>query len=397
MKSYRIKAELLAPLVIRQNRQSNASQGVSYLPGSTFRGALAAKYLRMKGGPEDEKFRILFLDHPVCFPNLLPTDKHGNTLSQVLPLTSVSCKRNPGFKGDDMHGVSDILAAKVIERKYPGDYDEALCPKCDNDMKSYTGFWNGDCDNPKKFQPTMFYQRHTGIDRDTGTIAPSIFFITQAMADFHKDQKSGDYLQQFLSGNIFLSNDQYEILNDLIDGHLFVGADRTRGMGELHVEIVDASPDFDIEGWDRDFEGWDRDFKDKLKDIVQDNALAQKLMSGCYFSIKLESDAILTDRFLRPTSEFELPFYNITQVLKVAKSQTIRGWNSAWGLPKPDDLAIVMGSVYLFKYNGNDLDNLKKNLNDLIIKGVGLRREEGFGRISVCDSLHVIKKDKEVI
>ncbi len=390
MKYYRIKAKLLAPLVIRQNRQSNASQGVSYLPGSTFRGALAAKFLRMKGGPEDERFRALFLDHPICFPNLLPTGEKGNTLSQVLPLTSVSCKRNPGFKGDDTHGVSDILAAKVIERKYPKDYDEALCPECHNDMKPYIRFWNGNCDSPKRFQPTMFYQRHTGIDRDTGTIAPSIFFITQAMADFQKDQKSGDYHQQFLSGNIFISDDQHEILKDLVQDvqdPLFAGADRTRGMGELLcVEIRDIpNPVFDLEKWNSDF-------KDKLKNIVQDKMLAEELMSGHYFSIKLESDAILTDRFLRPTSEFELPFDNITQVLKVAKSQTIRGWNSAWGLPKPDDLAIAMGSVYLFKYNGNDLENLKKNLNDLIIKGIGLRREEGFGRISVCDSLHVIKE-----
>ncbi len=388
MKYYRIKAKLLAPLVIRQNRQSNASQGVSYLPGSTFRGALAAKFLRMKGGPEDERFRALFLDHPICFPNLLPTGENGDILSQVLPLTSVSCKRNPGFKGDDTHRVSDILAAKVIERKYPKDYDEALCPECHNDMKPYIGFWNGNCDNPKRFQPTMFYQRHTGIDRDTGTIAPSIFFITQAMADFQKKQKSSDYYQQFLSGNIFVSVDQHEILKDLVPGPLFAGADRTRGMGELElcVEIGDIpNPDFD-------FEGWNRGFKDKLKDIVQNKVLADELMSGHYFSIKLESDAILTDRFLRPSSEFELPFDNITQVLKVAKSQTIRGWNSAWGLPKPDDLAITMGSVYLFKYNGNDLENLKKNLNDLIIKGIGLRREEGFGRISVCDSLHVIKE-----
>jgi len=73
-------------------------------------------------------------------------------------------------------------------------------------------------------------------------------------------------------------------------------------------------------------------------------------------------------------------------------SHTIRGWQASWGLPKPDDVAIKMGSVFLYRYTGDAFDELKDFLNELSYIGVGLRREEGFGRVTFCDSLHIVKE-----
>jgi hypothetical protein len=47
-----------------------------------------------------------------------------------------------------------------------------------------------------------------------------------------------------------------------------------------------------------------------------------------------------------------------------------------------------MGSVFLFRYQGEDLEGLKAKLNLLLIEGIGLRAEEGLGRIAICDPLH---------
>ncbi len=389
MKYYRMTAKLLSPLMIQGNRQSNTRESIEYLPGSTLRGALAAKFFLVQGGPEDDAFRSLFLDDPVCFPNLLPADEHGKILSQVLPMTSISCKREPGFKEKGKHGVKDTLAVNAASRITQTSPNEKFweCPECEEDMKPFPGFWSGVSDAPCKFQLTPLYHRHTGIDRATGTIAPGMFFVNQVMADFYKDEYD-EYHPQYLSGGIFMNEEQLEMLTPLIEDSLFVGADRTRGLGEIQVSLEEfLSPDIKLEEWNEMF-------KAKLESI--ENSMPQDALSGLYFSIKLESHAILTDKFLRPSSdieEFSSPDFK--PILKMTKAQTIPGWQSAWNLPKPNDLVVTMGSVFLFQYKGENAEKLKSLLNELVVKGIGLRREEGFGRISVCDSLHII--DKEVI
>jgi CRISPR-associated Csx10 family RAMP protein len=356
---------------------------MNYLPGSTLRGALAAKYLRLGGASADKDFEDLFLTNSASFPNLLPVD-NPETLSRILPLTAMSCKRMPGFRRLGGHGVQDHLVttySRIGLNSHAAKKNGSTCPECINDLQPYSGFWNGDTENPSVFESTMFYGRHTGIDRDTGTVAPSIFFTTEAISDFRKDSISEAFRPQCLSGGIFLRDEHLRILRPLIqEGSLFAGAERRRGFGELILSIAEApQATFDLETWDKSF-------KEKLK-----NLSGQEVDPDIYFSLKLESHAILVDKFLRSSSDTPLSFPHAEPLLKVAKAQKIRGWQSRWGLPKPDDLGLSMGSVFLFRYRDKDLKDLKGYLNRLLIEGIGLRREEGFGRISVCDPLHTLE------
>ncbi len=65
------------------------------------------------------------------------------------------------------------------------------------------------------------------------------------------------------------------------------------------------------------------------------------------------------------------------------------GWNAAWGLPKEKELVIEKGSVFFFKYEGSDVKGLLSRLKDVEMKGIGLKTEEGFGRVYICDSFHI--------
>ncbi len=382
MMFYRITAALLAPMAVQRNRQTNSPQTLPYLPGSSFRGAVAAKYLREGGHPEDDAFSAVFIDDPVIFPNLLPADPEGKIISQVLPLTCCSCKRHPGFKGQDGHGVSDLLAQKLVARYNNTGNEQKSCLDCGNDLKAITGFWNGQINAAVMCQPTMIYQRHTGIDRTTGTVAHKIFFTTQSMADFQKRSAVDGYDRQLLSGGTFINDKQLPLLEKLFQSPLFAGQDRTRGMGELVIAIDStAIPLLDVNAWNRKF-------KAKLASLADGN-VNQAHLSGCYFSLKLESHAILVDEFLRPTTELELNFPDVETLMKIVQAQRIRGWSDAWGLAKPDDNGIMMGSVYLFHYKGDDRKGLEQFLASLAADGVGLRRAEGFGRILACDPLHV--------
>jgi len=393
MKYCRITAKLLGPLIIQKGRQSNAPETLSYLPGSTLSGAVAAKYLRYGGTPDSEAFRALFLENPVSFPNLLPVcDPAGP--SRVLPLTAMTCKRFPGFLCENGHGVKDHLVISSIGRmlKRPPEEDFSLCAfndqeeSCASYAEQLSGYWNGDLDRPQTHTVDILYRRHTGIDRTTGTVAPTVFYTTQAIADFRRDgwgydgaTKTPDISQQYLSGDLYLDDGQYSLLRSLLEGApIFCGADRGRGYGELEVTISEVKePSFDLSQWDQGFHA-------RYTRIA-----GTEPEKGIYFSLKLESHAVFVDNFLRPTFEVSFPCPGVEQVVKIAQGRVLRGWQALWRLPKPDDVALSMGSVFLFRYTGDDREGLEHSLQQIIREGIGLRREEGCGRVSVCDPFHL--------
>ncbi|MCP5109100.1 MAG: hypothetical protein GY950_37305, partial [bacterium] len=344
----------------------------------------------------------LFIEEPVSFPDLLPIDKE-HSLSRVIPHSSLSCKRERGFSRFDKegekqpgraktgtpHGVTDRLAINAVSHKMkalPGA-DELLCPQCKQEMKPLTGFWNADSAAPRRIQPAMFFRRHTGIDRVSGTVAHSMYYISQAIPDFYKPEDSETYKPRYLVGGTYMTGRQLERLKPLMADTLFAGADRTSGMGELAVSITEEpAPTFNLEEWNRAF-------KEKLARCSKQanpDAHIEDLMKPTYFSITLESHALLVDRFLRPTADLRPDFQGIEAVARIVKAHTARGWQSAWGLPKPDDTGLEMGSVFLFSYHGTELKELNRFLEKLSVTGIGLRKEEGFGRIQVCDPFHLL-------
>jgi CRISPR-associated protein Csx10 len=384
MNFFRLTATLKAPLIIQCDRQSNVPAGLPYIPGSSWRGALAAAYLRQGGSTEDDNFRTLFGEEPISFPFLYPS-KQSKTISRVLPLTAHSCKREGGFLGEGHHGVLDTLAVNAGNRLLGrmSDADLWLCPGCGQDIKPFQGFWNADETNPLTYEVCMIFDRHTGIDRVTGTVAQGIFYTSQAVADFQKDSATGDFQPQYFTGGMFLDREQYALLSSTLSSHtLFIGADRTRGFGEVDLILEEHFPfEFDLFQWNSAFQA--KFF----------NIFGQKLPAGLYFSLKLESPAICVDKFLRPVGDLDLVFPGLETVLTVGKQHIIRGWQSSWGLPKPDDLALSPGSVFLLRYQGEDLDGLKDFMNRIMVSGIGLRRAEGFGKVSFCEPIHL----KEVI
>jgi CRISPR-associated protein Csx10 len=70
----------------------------------------------------------------------------------------------------------------------------------------------------------------------------------------------------------------------------------------------------------------------------------------------------------------------------------LSGWNSAWGLMKDVELITDKGGVYLFSTTQSNL--WREKLNDLEIKGVGERTEEGFGQIQICHEFHLILREE---
>src|ERR1700736_6794557 len=100
MNRYRLTATLESPLVVRKERQSQRSEGVSHLPGTLVRGALARMYLEQRG-EADAVFHRLFVDEQTCrYGPLDPGER-------PFPRSAASCKREGGFAAQGKHGMVD--------------------------------------------------------------------------------------------------------------------------------------------------------------------------------------------------------------------------------------------------------------------------------------------------
>ena len=109
--------------------------------------------------------------------------------------------------------------------------------------------------------------------------------MTQGVADFSWDSKTGDYFPQLLTGKLFLNESQHKVLMRLVQGVLFAGGDRTRGYGELKVSIEEAQS-----LQNPDLIDWSTRFKAKVSILTEGR---KEDMNGCFFTVNLESDAIL--------------------------------------------------------------------------------------------------------
>jgi CRISPR-associated protein Csx10 len=67
----------------------------------------------------------------------------------------------------------------------------------------------------------------------------------------------------------------------------------------------------------------------------------------------------------------------------------VSGWNIAHGLPRPDDLAIVAGSVAVFSAPRGSRNVVIDCLKLVEARGIGERIQEGFGRVIVSHPFHL--------
>jgi CRISPR-associated Csx10 family RAMP protein len=156
----------------------------------------------------------------------------------------------------------------------------------------------------------------------------------------------------------------------------YVGSDKSTGLGRFKMPSYPEESDVGD--------------KEELKGrILGFNKILGLDDGEIYFSVTWQSDAIITDEFMRYKTFIEpedLGLTNTEFVHGVADNRLLQGWNAMTRLPKEDMIAIEKGSVFAFR--ANNLDDLLDRLHEAETMGIGKRRGEGFGRLTVCDSFH---------
>ena len=64
--------------------------------------------------------------------------------------------------------------------------------------------------------------------------------------------------------------------------------------------------------------------------------------------------------------------------------EKLEGYSIVNNFRKNDEIIIKSGSVLTYLINENDLESVLERLVEIEIKGLGLRKNEGFGKVRIC-------------
>lgn len=374
-----------APLVLRASRTSaQFTPTLTHIPGTTLRGALALDYLRRVGRPEDDDFQALFLSETVSFGPLFRSTE--TAAGHPLPASAVACKR---YGSKHPASVSDALLrlelADILGDLTPLNEWE-LCPDCQakypdhppNKRDRSTGYYL-EQETFKQITPDVRMLTGVGMSRLTGAAAHGLLFSMEAIEE-----------AQFFRGRVRLYGDRATALADRLQAlasgekELRLGAARSRGHGRMQVT-----------GWQQvEPDGPSLAQRWEALNAVVRRLWGQTEPRGEYFTLTLESPLILRDAGLRARRPDELDATSLglppdVERRRVLLSEVIlQGWNAAWRLPKPDTPALGTGSVFLFRVPAEHQEAVLTRLAEIEMYGLGERRNEGFGRVRVCDPFH---------
>jgi CRISPR-associated protein Csx10 len=412
MARIRLQITALAPLSFsaRRGTTSAFTNTLNYLPGTALRGAAAAHYLRNIGEPTDEHFQNLFVNDAILFANLYPQRRDNQGVSQTLPSTARSCKAHRGFLEDSSvddktHGVGDILmrAAAFAMR---GDKEMlkavARCPQCSQPTHPFSGFYERAAVAEPVYCQVDVYKRHlphVGINRRTQTAEQGVLYAQEVINEARREKSNEPYRPQCFSGDLIVQQQHVEFVKHTLlakGAILWVGESRSRGLGRVQVSVCASTATDDDTKLKGRIAAFNRQFAEQRRTLAE----------RTYIPLTLQSDAIMQDAFMRPKTHLEAAdlaravgpasgqsLLSLRPVYASVGTRLVQSWNVASGYPKPDEVAIRMGSVFLFEAPEAIRDDLARSLLALQEGGVGKRRSEGFGRLSVCDPFHTEVKE----
>jgi len=360
---------------------------ITYIPGSVLRGTLA-EWLLIKG----EAHRIVPVVRKTRFGNLFPS-LYGGVYSLPFPMTALECKAEGGFLGvprsaeyrkKEGHGISDgllvALAYNELERmgaSFPVPMT-LRCRRCKQRLERAIGFYAKLDYGWVKVDLEKLEQTKVSLSRFRRSSKEGMLYRVLAL------RPKGSFV-----GRVWLEEEEdLKLLQEAVE-KIGVGALTTRGFGRATLKQVDI-----------DFPSSEKrlkQFNDKLKEVWKDLAdLAKQAGNSVpeepkhtYFSVDLVSPAILLDKQGLPTLKLHLQLDGewLEPVFWATRPTFVGGWSTAWGLPKPTALGAAMGSVYVFRTE-KTLDEITPQLELLEARGVGDRKDEGFGEVLICHPFH---------
>lgn len=373
MKILTFRLELVEPLMATApGGDPNSETTSDFIPGSMLRGALIARYAAASAtgtsgkGPAnldagDPEFARLFLDGTTRYLNGYPIEGQGRTIP-----TPLSWQRPK-----DQEDTACDFAVRPItdENENKKQWQPINTPFCQLRIEEDA---EENVLEATVVRPSHTITVHTSRDRRYGRARSGSGAVYQ-----YESLEAG---QSFQAAIICEYDSDAERLRELLGERLQLGGSRSGGYGGVQV------------------------VKPKILDGTNWH---EHEISGCEseprtFSITLLSDVILRDGRGQYTIGAEVVAETISPILGRVKLRVlpehtfirgtlIGGFNRKWGLPLTQTPALRMGSVIVFKIEGDD-EPTEEQFAHLESRGIGERRAEGFGRLGI--NLHGNKEIK---
>jgi len=367
------------PLLIANKSESgNIYNTNRCIPGYTLLGALAWRIAdRCDLDDKDVygKFIKLFRRGGVKVSPLYPALKIRNDIYPSIPSPHdfLSCKLYPVIE-EFGHGV----------KGYATDTDEPeKCEKCWSEDKIETPLEALNKyiamkyrERPKDVEVSVREEMHITIDLDKGkTITGDLFGYVSI--------DSGEYF----IGTIEIADwtnfaNLMEIGDESPVFELLIGKASSRGYGRVRVWLQPNT------GSENIFLG--KGLRERITDLTE------------HIRMTLLTDAILVDRWGRflnaPDKSFlkDLLKAEVEVINTYVRSKNVDGFNTHIGLPKWRDVAITAGSTVGFTIKDSNDEEMLKRLEELESEGIGLRKDEGFGRIAFNHPIYSRNEDVDV-
>ena len=385
-----IEITLKSPIITGGRKpMGQAIEAVQYIRGGLIRGAVAKAWLaNSENNAPDADFKQLFLnDSAGVFWNCYPG-------SNVLPATAAGCKDFSGFLAkDDMekHGIFDTLIERIVSEKAGWIY-QPNCPHCAGRVESQSGFYDQVGDFYEKRTLNTRLLTRVAINRQRKVAADELLYHLNAIDPLSTDGKNVS-----LYGSARIPLALVNKVADTLQGQVQrLGGGSSRGLGRVSIKVKKREDT-------KTLEQRICNFNTKLENVWDSYSRLPNVdidaFDGTYFSIALQSDAILQENWqssmvlaAQMLQEAVGCETEVRLIRSFASYDYVSGWNASWGLPKQTELVTRIGSVFVFQTT--DIDSWLPALETLERNGIGSRREEGFGQVLICDPFHLRTREQ---
>ena len=328
--------------------------------------------------------------------------------SEIEKLLKIKISEVRKFVREDKNEIKEeFKLASGFKTKYPIEADKyKKIDKAVSVMKEYKV--NEEDENGIKLErDSLALLNATGtelsikIDEKTRTTEESLLFSTEYTDLTNVANKE----EVFFKGNVEIPKGLFEIGKKY---ELKIGKYKTKGFGKVEIKFEKFSEEKGkniSERIDKLNENIKKDFKefDKRNDKEK-----------VYFGDKLlkeEKQKLITFDFL---SDMILPFNEVSNVGKqilelfdenfgekltlnnrrtFVNVEKLRGYNIINNSRKMDEIVITQGSVISYCVDNENLEGILGYLEKIEKNGIGLRRNEGFGRVRICSERKCEKKE----
>jgi len=397
----------------------NEQTTLDHIPGRVLRGAIGERIFRQNAALHD---RIFDGQNEPIFGHAYPGQK-GPIFP--LPLTARTCKRFSGFwqeenrtrRQEAQHGITDHLIADFVyelvsdpqfpQRSeiapelgrswsekgwFPANRSHQYCEICDDedmtpiDRGGYYAWQNGI--TPIRDSFAVGRTTHSGINRARGVSEDRVLFSEEHLAS--PDQGSGWYFFGWLHIPQHKVSDLEPYLNDIYA----IGRGRSRGLGQIQISTSAQPRNYpDLSRRVKDFNAY---IRLAIRHYQKHEPRLPAQIGGQFFSLTLNGPAVLNDagHIHRTPSTQMLGLPEGTRLIRSwARMSDVGGWDNGAGLPRPTNLAVTTGAVYLYYApESANITELWETLGRLEIEGIGTHRELGYGQLTVCAPIHAYQQ-----